>query len=164
MGTSSSGHVWNVEAGAYGISSNKGYVVTTGGAAWIAGTALANSAQQDLTYNGNSATESVIIRLVDASNYLSVIIDATNIYLFKKVAGTFTQLGAFAAAGHTNGITYVIKAVINGTALEGWQDGTMRLTYTLTAGEQTTFLGATALGVGMRSSQTTVRFDNLVTT
>lgn len=163
MGTATSGQAWQTD-GVYGISGNQGYHVSGfAAAAWIMGATPATFAEVDIVYPSTSTTESLITRLVDANNYLHAIITDTQILLYKKDSGSYTQLGSAVSATHTSGTTYRLRVAISGSTVTVYQDGVSKITYSLTSPEQAKFLASNAVGVGMRSSTTTARYDNLAT-
>ena len=161
LGTAMSGQAWQVANGSvYGISGNRGYMVSGQGEAWIVGPQPATSAEVDIIYT-SSLTEALIFRLVDSGNYLHVIITDDKFYLYKKQGGVYGAPRAVVARTHTPGVTYHIRAELVGAVFRGYENGVLILTYTLTTAEQATFLAPNATGIGMRSSATSTRYDNL---
>lgn len=138
-----------------------GNTPSDGGSAWVvhAGTwsvTVSNTVNKTATFNANEtcslessvsdvdvqATYSILgnggpcARLADNNNFLVVIVTATNAIMYKRVAGTFTQLGT--TYGGTTAVNDVWKLTPNGTSLTARQNGTSRITATDGAGQTNT--------------------------
>jgi hypothetical protein len=130
--------------------------------------------QATLTRNGFSAADAyveadmggandagLVLRLADQNNfYLLTISDdsgtnpTANFRIFKRVAGTFTQLGSSVNLAWTRGTSKVIKFSIAGSTIKAFMDSVEQLSVTDSA--------ITAAGlIGMRSNATGDAFQAL---
>lgn len=128
---SDGGSAWVAVAGTLGIISNQGYRVDAGGygiayleASVADGTAQVTVAVFDALYNGVSC------RVTSDQDWIAVLAyDVGNeIYLYKRVAGTYTQLGSTYAGAVAAGD--VIALEFSGSSYTVRQNGTSRVTAT----------------------------------
>ena len=163
IGTATSGQVWQTSGGTYGISGSKAYTVSATGVAWVNGAVRALTAEMSITFGAGSTTESVIIRLVDANNYLHVIVSGTSLYLYKYQGGVFAQLKIVTVPAFVAGTVYRVRAEVTAQGqFTAYLNGVSTLGIMLTAAEQAVFLAAGAVGVGMRSASAASRYDDLI--
>jgi hypothetical protein len=74
-----------------------------------------------VTIDGHASTEvGILFRVNSAGNYMVARIHPTACQLYKRVSGTFTQIGSNASAGSSDA---VFKVVANGTAIELFRGG-----------------------------------------
>lgn len=135
---------WTEQKGDWDIVSNKGSHVTDSGTGGedvaIFNTALGANPDADyeveaivrLTSTGGLG---VYARWTDDSNhyfnYLNTV--SQNFQMYKKVSGTYTQLGSTYSAGQSTDTDYTIKLSAIGSALKSYQDGVERISATDTA-------------------------------
>jgi len=136
---SDAGGNYTVGSGTWGISSNRGYNVSNG----TNETVVLESSQSDVTvqatYSTFNAGAGLCARWADDSNHLLFIADAgTGFRLYKKVAGSFTQLGSTDTSTPTSGD--VCKIVCNGTSIKCYRNNVelTNLTVTESAGQTNT--------------------------
>jgi hypothetical protein len=126
LGTADSGQTWTALTGTWGISSNKAYLVThvNQDTAYI-DNALSDCAVQ-VTFNPVAANNSrLVFRLTDASNFHFVQSEGGSTYKhYKYESGGFTQLGSYATTP-ANGD--VLKVVLNGSSIDTYLNGTVRI-------------------------------------
>lgn len=162
LGTSESGHVWTARNGTWGISSNKGYAPAVTGAqstADVDGGRANVSVAVDYTYQSNNG--GLVARVVDFSNHILLHVSSTSqIRLTKKVADSFTTL-ANGSASFSTGNTYNLRAECRGATILAYVDGVLKITHTLSATDQATFLTPTRFGL-RTTAVGTERFDNFV--
>lgn len=121
----------------WGIASNKAYKIAidiTHDIAYLEASSAIVDVQATV---GTADVMGLIARVADNSNYILVQITATLLGLYKKVAGTFTQIGTnYTGSFSAND---VIKLTINGANLiSGYQNGTLRKSGTDAAGSANT--------------------------
>jgi hypothetical protein len=163
LGNSSSGGAWSLVAsgGTWGISSGKAYAITNGGAGNLAmintGSAIQDAqiditaqASQDpaLTLASASNSNLVQISLYDTGNYLRV---------YQWVAGTGTLLAFDNTIAFVGGTTYTVRATKNGTAINVWVNGVLKITTVCDAS-----LTSTNVGIRISAAAGGARWDNLV--
>lgn len=155
LGTpSDGGSSWVAAAGTWGINSNRGYLATSSGGqetAYLESSVADVDVQVTLAVSGSDY--GVCARLTDASNNLIGIRSGASDYrIYKRVAGSFTQLGSTVAVTSANGD--VMKFTANGSSLTLYQNGVSKVT-------ATDSFNNTATKHGLRSNaDTTTRFDD----
>lgn len=139
-------------SGTWGIASNTGYCVSsTAQAACPLETSVASGAAQ-VTLATMGSDCGLIGRLADDNNYILMAIAPTTVKLFKRVSGSFTQIGTNASLGIGSGAVAkleitaadVITAYIGGVNVKSGTDS---------AGAANTKWGLRA------NSDTSTRFD-----
>ena len=138
-------------AGTWAISG--GELVATNGAQAVfirngtSYTDVAIEADMSHAYDGG-----LVLRFIDTSNYYlaalsddSGIAPTQNIRIFKRVSGTFTQLGSNVDITWTRGVSKTIRFQASGTTIQVFVDGVSQLSVTDSA-------IAGPGGVGMRNS------------
>lgn len=96
-------------------------------AVWLEASTAAADVQ--ITWvSGTSPSIGLLARVVDASNYLMGQITGTNLFMWKRVSGTFTQIGSTYTGTQSTGTVYKLTASGNSLAL--FQNGVSRVTGT----------------------------------
>lgn len=127
---SDAGSAWVVTAGStWGITTNRGYKVSAAGSfdvAYLEASTTSADAQATFVTLGNSG---LVVRFKNDNNFIMGQITAGNAYIWKRVAGTFTQIGSTYTGSTPNGDTW--KLSVNGSNnLVLSQNGTSRVTGT----------------------------------
>ncbi|MBI4498970.1 MAG: DNRLRE domain-containing protein, partial [Chloroflexi bacterium] len=165
---SPSGHSWTAEASSsFTISGNlvrqdngaadKVAYIDTG----TGGNATLTARVRNTAVSGAGATVGLAARVVDTDNYLyawPTRADHT-IRLYKKVAGTHTQLSSVAIP-NPEIYWHELRLVAHNDLIEVWLDGAKHISYTLTAGEYATFATTIAKHGITASTQTTAEGDD----
>jgi hypothetical protein len=132
LGTpSDAGSDWVAGRGTWGISSNKGYLVSDGGADNVNVAYLESSladVEVQVTISGLGANFDVALcgRVEGADDYILLVCRGGGniVELYKKVsAGNFVSLDTDSGTP----LASVMKLVMNGSTLEGWVDGVIRV-------------------------------------
>jgi hypothetical protein len=176
---------WTAAVGTWGIQSGRAYLasVTTDAVAYLVSPAIADGVMTcDITLSAttNRADADLIFRGADSNNFLMVQLIKTGtgtsdgVFLYKRVAGTYTSLGSFASAGLVNGATYGLKVEFFAGLIRVWLDRKDGKGYTkvldvqLVPGDVAQFGGLSNNKFGFRSSNGAgaddggSRFDNLI--
>jgi hypothetical protein len=154
MGNANTGQAWIPGMSTWGISSNQAYSIDTAGTDMISiETGVSNfSVSATVKFSVN---EGIIFRYADANNHLVLRINSTTLGLVKGVASVFTSIGSYSFTPVV-GTLYNIKAVCNGSSIQVFLDGVLRITATETANQ-------TATQSGLRTAISTAgRFDNFL--
>lgn len=134
---SDGGSAWVVLQGTWGIASNQGYSPSAGDgdAAYLEASAADVEVQVSCPTVGNAP--GVIARAADVDNWIlwRYFGDDTTFKLYKKVAGSYTELGSYTAT-MSDGDTLKLKC--SGNSLEGYVNGTLRVSATDSAGSTNT--------------------------
>jgi hypothetical protein len=160
LGNTDTGQPWTYPAGTWGItSSSVAYTQVLGAQESVA---IINANKQDMRAQfvisafANSAGLGAIARFSDINNYYLVDTSGSSLILYKKVAGTFTQLasGGTTVPGDTIGIN------VQGTTIQALKNGVVILTATDSSVPPGTY-------VGMRNGESgagpgTARYDSFV--
>jgi hypothetical protein len=169
---------WSSLAGTWGIIGNKAYVSAGTGDSFAVVTSplvVDGYVQADITLSPttNRATVGLVFRAADLNNMLLIEIVKNGvddaIKLWKRVTGTWTNLASLTGAGLVNGTTYTFKVEFFGGQVYVYQNGILKLSWLLAAGEITAFGGATNNKYGLRENfgagadDGGSRFDNFVT-
>lgn len=180
MGTPDTGSAWTVPtAGAtWGISSGQGYLVsTTAQAIAVSDASVATGTiSADIKISAVRSDTGLIFNETDDNNYLVAVLSMSNtggggsqLSLFKRVAGTFTQLGSTVTPTLTHGAVSRLTVVRTSTTIKIYVGTTLLITYTLTGAEQTAFNSSTKHGIrvnynasGPDNDDGGTRFDNYV--
>lgn len=156
------GSPWTVPtAGAtWGIASNAAYLPSgTSGAIAIQPGSVDGEAT--ITCKQCDAAVGVVMRCADDNNYYlaQMQFGTNNVQLYKRVAGSFTQLGATTSAG-TVSETSLLKLKCIGSAIQVYLDGNL-VTAFGTAGTVTDGSLTSATGIGIRMSSSDERIDSI---
>lgn len=119
LGTADSGQSWVAALGTWGISTNRGALITADGGginlAHIDSTKANATCQVTFTGAAAAGQSWLIFRFVDTSNYLLVSAqDSATVKLFSVVAGSFAELGTAAQAWADGDI---VAATFSGTSI-----------------------------------------------
>lgn len=155
------GEATQVLAGTWGISSNRAYLVASGGDSAVVWDAGASDGTFGVTFAAGATLDGIrfVFRASDASNYWIVQFASGFARLYKRVAGAFTEMGTAVAHAATDGDT--VAVVLSGNDIAVTINGTPNR---ITA---TDAHNATATRVGIGSDATAVatkRWDTLVRT
>ena len=144
---------WTAHSGTWGIISNRAYLVSGSGFSTATlESSLANVEVECTILDGGD--RALCARLQDSNNYLicAVIPGAPGaIRLQRVVGGTFTTLASYTGTVASGD---VIRFRLNGTALEGYQNGVLRASAT-----ESTFSGNTRHGL-WSNGDVSARFDD----
>lgn len=150
LGTpSDGGSAWVANAGTWGITGNRAYKVAND-INWEAAHLEASTTQVEVQATaqtvGNSA---LIVRLADNSNFIMGQVRSGNLDIWKRVGGTFTQIGTTYAGAISSGD--VIKLTVDGANLISlYQNGTLRKSGTDSTGSANTKHGLLVYSVSSR--------------
>lgn len=104
---------WAADAGTVAVSSNAAICsALSGGLGYTTVTTSSADVVAEVNLTRNTATAGLILRYVDADNYLKVDHDGTNLIFTKRVAGSNTNLVSAAA---TYGAGRQIRCILRGT-------------------------------------------------
>lgn len=140
---SDAGSNWTVLAATWGIISNRAYISATGGGdGWNVMALDASSAVVDVqaTFFGVTGVyKGVTGRVVDTNNYVLALVNglANDCELYKKVSGSFTQIGGTGGTGGLDNDVYKLSV----DASNNWtfkQNGSTVITATDAAGSTAT--------------------------
>lgn len=125
LGSADIGGAWTATTGTWGISSNKGYLVTDAGqdVAQI-DSGVANCTIRCLYSTVGANSQRLVFRFTDASNFLICQTEGTAYKVYKYVAGGFTQLGTYSV---TPADGDQIMVVLNGSNIDFYLNGTLRI-------------------------------------
>lgn len=157
LGNTDTGQAWTTQAGTCGISSNEFYVSTPVGSQGIA---TIDSGITDVRVKVTAKAFSsnrfigVVGRFVDGNNFYLAQADTAASSLYKKVAGSFTQLGSFGAAAVVNDI---IELRCVGTSIALYINGSSVISVTDSA-----LTSGTLCGIRFGTSASTPRADSFV--
>lgn len=131
LGTpSDGGSAWAGSSSTYGTTSNQAYLSGSAGwntAVWLEASSATGHAQ--ITYiSGTSVNSGILARIVDAQNFILGQFTGTAFFIFKRVAGTFTQIGpSFSGTLTAND---VIRITASGNSLSLQVNGITRISGT----------------------------------
>ena len=120
----------------------------------------------DLTFNDAVVAPGLCARSSDASNGIQWRWNpfAGTIQLVKRIATVDTLLGDYGGIPGLYGSTHNLKLSIIGNVCYGYYDSVLRVTYTLTGGEETTFAsGKVGLHAALNSANL-ADYDNILVT
>jgi len=116
---------WTTQTGTCGINSNQAYAPA------VAAIATVDLATADVDVTVTLATigtaSALVFRFVDTSNYWMYHSAGGNTYLYKNIAGSFTQVDV-AATGAADGDVH--RVVANGSSIRVYRNGTLKITAT----------------------------------
>jgi hypothetical protein len=129
MGNADTGQTWvqgNAASQPMGIISNQAYMSTgTNGAAWIeSGKADVNVKITLPVVPSSSNVHNILTRVTDASNYYMIQNNGTAILLYKRVSGTYTQIGS--SIPYTTLINDVMEVDLSGSTITLKMSGTQK--------------------------------------
>lgn len=150
LGSADVGGAWTAWAGTWGISSNKGYLVTTtdDARAYLDGLVPDGTLTVDITQSATRCFAGVSLRGVDANNELLVRYKSTtnDLLLSKRVSSVVSTLTNVNPAWPA-GTTKTLKVVCKGTLIQVYLGGVLEISYTLTGGDASTFTTPTLIGM-----------------
>ena len=169
LGTATSGQTWVASVGTWGITSNTAYIPTpvanASNIAYIAAIKSDGTFQVTVADSaGVNDNAALVLRYVDASNYLNLTLDGFSgaVLLQKVVAGTATTV-ATAAATFPTTASQVLTVVASGSSYVCKLNGTTVFSATDTALNTATGVGLAAYN-GAGRTATNVRFSALSVT
>lgn len=123
---SDAGSDWSQLQGTWGISSNQAYESGSSSHAICVLETSESDGDLQVTMAAND-NGGLVARASDGSNYilLELSSDTPQMRLFTCIAGAFTQLGSTFSGGMNPGDVY--KLTVNGTTIEGYQNGVLRV-------------------------------------
>jgi hypothetical protein len=148
LGNADVGGAWAAQAGTWGVQTNRAYGATianaTHGMAVLTSPHLSDGfVEADITLSTVRAAAGLVFRNNDANNTLVMRLlrygSTDTIDLFKRVAGTFTQLGSVTGAGLVLGTTYRARVEFYGGQVFVYLNGALRISYLMLAGELNQF-------------------------
>ncbi|GEM_PF-2675138 len=158
LGSAETGQVWAVNSGTWGISSNKGQLVT--GQAARYDFAYINSGKTDfvadLTLSTVEDEEGICVAYVDDTHCMWTAYSGANLWLARKSGGAASGVASAAVTKANGDVLRVIKV---GTSIKIYVNGVLKISYTLTEAENIAFGSATKQGIYALNA-TTGRFDN----
>jgi len=145
-GWTTSGGTWSVNASEY-LNTSSG-LSTTGDSAWTDYSVEAKVKPVVSTYAG------IMGRYQSNSNYYQLEVHAGNnkLSLWRNDGGSWTEVGSYSTTINT-GTAYTLKLDMNGTALSGYLNGTLRISVTDSA--------HSSGKIGVRSGND-ARFDDVI--
>ncbi|RZT87427.1 lysophospholipase L1-like esterase [Pseudonocardia sediminis] len=158
MGATEAGAATWTTSSTWGITGKKAAPVSGASGNVFVETGLADlDATCVITYNG---TAGLLFRASDDSNRLGVFLDAGGaaIALYKTDGGATSTLTSTPFT-FTNGQDYVVRVVARGNLILVYINGVLRLTHTLSAGDQTKYGALTKCGFRNTATNTTNRWD-----
>lgn len=160
LGSAETGQAWTANAGTWGISSNKGYVATAGGANDIAtvNAGVADCSVQVTITAGAITGQGVILRLTDVNNYVYCFAsDSTHLVIGTDVASSFNTL-ANQAYSWSSGDT--LKVVLSGQSVSAYVNGALITSTTTSVNQSATKHGLLSTAAAAATS----RWDNFLVT
>lgn len=150
---SDGGSAWVVIAGAWNVISNRAGMSNLTSLACAVLESSVSNVEVQATIPVLGSTPRLVARLADANNFLLAYTNAgTTMQIYKRVAGTLTQLGSTYSGTVSAGD--VLKFRVNGNDLIFYQNGVARVTTSDGAGASNT-----QHGIGSHQD-TTCRFDD----
>jgi hypothetical protein len=138
---SDGGSDWVAAAGTWGISSNTGYKVSSAAfqSAYLEASSATCSVSFTVAAQGNGG---LVGRLANDNNFIygQVVSNSTVCYVYRKVGGTFTQIGPSATVTHTVGDVWLLSIDSSDNILLK-QNGTTRITTSSSSGSTNTKWG-----------------------
>lgn len=156
LGTSTSGHTWTAVTGTWGISSNEAYSVsdTDGDMAVLPALSvndyIVSCSMKGDPWGVNYRKAYIVFKYIDATNFWVASTTDNALQLDKVDAGTKTTVGLYGFGANVPDDTYFsVKAACVGNQINVYVDGTLRITYTMTTGENTKYGTAKIVGIRM---------------
>ena len=103
--------------------------------------------ETDVKLGAGATQMGIVLRAIDVSNFLHVVIDATNVKLEKRIAGVTSQLATAALANPGGNVWRNLRASAVGNVVRVMVDGAQVIAFTLTGGDEVTFGAATSHGL-----------------
>lgn len=160
LGTADSGQAWAALKGTWGTDGTRAKLTAAGGgqefAAIDAGASEVNL-QASLTLHQGSGPQlldaGLNTKIADVNNHLYVAAGASTskVTIYKKVAGSFTQLAQGSKTFGSAGTVYVMSIVNSPATIAILINDLLVVRYTLTSGEQAAFNGNTKHGINANS-------------
>jgi hypothetical protein len=163
------GSPWTIVNGTGGISSNEAYFPSdaNGNLATLptvgTGDYVLSCSIKSIDDGSNYSLPNVLFRYIDASTFLRIRMDKDTVLLSKYDAGSETVLASYAAS-YTSGTFFTVSVICFGNSIKGYVDGVQRLSYTLTAPEQTKYGSSGVTGIRLSkggSPGSSARWDDL---
>jgi hypothetical protein len=153
LGSADTGQAWTASPGTWGISGNAAYSVTAANDDYALVDAGRVDVKVEVTVHGVPGTNpGLVLRGTDTNNcYMANFHQSGVPTLFKRVAGTYTSLGA-GSKNLANGDRLTFSAV--GTTLTMLVNGTAIVTVT-----DSTFTTGTKVGLRIGAISSTLRYD-----
>jgi hypothetical protein len=138
LGNADTGQAWTILNGIFGISSNQAYIVSGSGDL----AAVVNPALSDGTLGHTLSLLGSTIRLIfrssDTSNYFNFQASSSGYSLYRRVAGTFTQIGSYGTLPVQGD---KMKVTINGSSITCYVNDVAVMTVTDTFNQTSTMHG-----------------------
>lgn len=154
LGVSDTGQVWTAIVGTWGINNNKAYdtSVTAQDEFAVVDSGLSDCIVKTKVTYDSTGKVGLSFRESDANNVFICFLATGNLFLGRKVAGTWTQLASI-VVGVVNG-TYDVMIVLKGSRIQAYLDGAKKIDVT-----DTNFNAQTKHGIFKNSTSTNERFD-----
>lgn len=162
LGTSESGHTWEVLSGTWAIASNQ--ATSTDGVFDTAAVIDPGEADVDvrawMNYSGASRT-GLVVRGIDSSNFLFVARRDTDFRILKLDAGSSTQLAAASVTATAADKGHLVRVRCVGNQIDAYLDDVRVTRHTLTGGDATKYGAATKVGL-LSGNAGTRTYDSFV--
>ena len=150
LGTpSDGGSAWVLHAGTWGVASNecqKSANDTTFEIATLEASSTQVEVQATLVVQAN---DGLVVRAADNNNFIMGQVTSGTLAIYKRVAGTFTQIGTNYSGTTSNGDVYKLT-VDASNLISFYQNGTLRKSGTDSAGSSNTKHGLMMRGISSR--------------
>lgn len=154
LGTATSGQAWTAVSGTWGISNNEGYCVSdaSGNKAILPTVGTGDyttlcTVRGDMDPAGNNFRRAaVMVRYIDALNFLYVFLDNGNVFLSKTSAGSSSFLQT-ASQTTVDNVDYVVKVISNGGNMKVYVDNVLKIDNTLSSGDITKYASSGVTGI-----------------
>lgn len=149
--TDDGNHTWTQFGGTWTISGNKAKSTKASPSGLIVNTGVSSGAAEvTITGSGPNYDAEVLFNASSTGNdhLLLTWLGGGALELWKYVGGTYTRLATLGSQGTPTNRRIRIEST-TGNQLLGYIDGVLKLSYTLTAGEQTTFKNASHTYAGL---------------
>lgn len=156
LGSADTGQAWTARSGTWGVSSNRGYLVTTSPEASYIATVdpgLTNLiASGTVTFGSTRVNSGLLLKYIDTSNHIIVNFyrpnsaDPPDFTIQVCNSGTYTVRRAFYSPSfYTLGATHAFRVLVRGDYILAECQG-RPIQYTLTGTESTKFAAQTPIG------------------
>lgn len=159
--TTTGAKTWTANLGTWGISGNKAYVSAGAGlqVATIDAGQVSMLVQADLTYQPSAV--GLILNYVDANNYIVFNLATANTITVRTAGVSRNVSQVYNLITLTNGQTYKVTLMRNGTSVQLLVDGVLTTAVELT-GAEVTALASNLCGLYGTGAPNTVRWDNFL--